>query len=178
MDSRARNGDPVGKKLWTPSGPKCCKLCGVSFTPSGSRSTHCAACNPRRKRVGRAPWTSVIKRVCPLCGQEFQLGHARQIYCKACIPNKKSWTRWTSHRMTETEFVSRLASQHGRCAVCGDPLPAEAALVDHDHSCCSGQKTCGKCVRGLVCSACNLGLGNLENLAWSVPALAYLKSYA
>ena len=31
--------------------------------------------------------------------------------------------------------------------------------VDHDHSCCPGSKTCGKCLRGLACQKCNQGIG-------------------
>lgn len=44
--------------------------------------------------------------------------------------------------------------------------------VDHDHSCCAGRKTCGKCIRGVLCSNCNHAEGQLK----SNPELA-LKLY-
>lgn len=56
--------------------------------------------------------------------------------------------------------------------------------VDHDHSCCAESKhSCGKCVRGLLCSDCNFLIGWLDkvpldrskvisNIAW------YYEDYA
>lgn len=34
--------------------------------------------------------------------------------------------------------------------------------VDHDRKCCPGTKSCGKCIRGLLCTDCNTALGKLE----------------
>ncbi|WP_435613304.1 endonuclease domain-containing protein [Streptomyces sp. bgisy159] len=58
-----------------------------------------------------------------------------------------------------------LAEQGGVCAVCGhlDPAGRELA-VDHDHSCCpDAAKSCGNCVRGLLCWPCNVGIGHLRD---------------
>ena len=35
--------------------------------------------------------------------------------------------------------------------------------VDHDHKCCPGQRSCGNCVRGLVCAQCNRGIGTFKD---------------
>lgn len=50
------------------------------------------------------------------------------------------------------------------CAICGKI--AERPHLDHDHSCCPAgtSPTCGKCVRGVLCSYCNVSIGGLESL--------------
>jgi len=67
-------------------------------------------------------------------------------------------------------YKTQLESQHGRCALCEQPMfrPNQ----DHDHSCCAPitnkgrqvTKACGKCLRGLLCSPCNNRLGWVEEL--------------
>jgi hypothetical protein len=64
-----------------------------------------------------------------------------------------------NHRysMTDGEWDSLFIAQCGCCYLCGDPLPEDPAFVatDHDHSCCPGSRSCGRCVRGLACVPCN-----------------------
>jgi hypothetical protein len=116
--------------------------------------------------------------------------------------------QWLFHNFKRTPewYEETLASQGGHCALC-DSIPASDRRfqVDHDHNCCptdkTHRKTCGKCVRGLLCEACNTELGSLERLmtefplerrdqaeiylrnsvikdSWTYRALKYLKKHA
>jgi Autographiviridae endonuclease VII len=59
--------------------------------------------------------------------------------------------------MTLEEFNLLLAEQNGVCAICGLPETGKFSRlsVDHDHS--------DNSIRGLLCSACNSGIGRLKD---------------
>jgi hypothetical protein len=65
--------------------------------------------------------------------------------------------------ITPEQYDQILADQGGVCAICKQPPTNRRLYVDHDHMCCPGKKSCGKCLRGLLCAACNAKLGWLEN---------------
>lgn len=58
-------------------------------------------------------------------------------------------------------YDEMLASQSGRCAICGGRNADGSWLsVDHDHACCPQKgASCGQCIRGLLCGECNLMIG-------------------
>ncbi len=74
------------------------------------------------------------------------------------------------YKLTVAQWEELLRSQNGVCALCGEPeakihhRSGEVArlAVDHDHGCCPGSRTCGRCVRGLLCYDCNLVIGKAE----------------
>lgn len=77
------------------------------------------------------------------------------------------------------EYYERILQlQDGLCAICGTDRPGGKSEwhVDHDHSCCPGKRSCGKCVRGLLCLQCNHLLGNAkDDVSILMAAAHYLK---
>ena len=62
------------------------------------------------------------------------------------------------------QFFRLFVRQDGNCAICDLPFtPNNTPRVDHDHKCCPGERSCGKCVRGLLCFTCNNGIGSLKD---------------
>ena len=71
----------------------------------------------------------------------------------------------TRFHITVEDYLTILDAQGGGCAICGATYFGDKRLkrfhVDHDHSCCpEAGRSCGKCVRGLLCHGCNTALGN------------------
>lgn len=89
-----------------------------------------------------------------------------------------AWSRIKHlYGITQERYEEMLAAQGGCCAICktDDPSPHTRFSVDHDHSCCPGERSCGACVRGLLCLRCNNNLGWLEKLGSQVTS--YLEAY-
>jgi hypothetical protein len=80
---------------------------------------------------------------------------------KETHPEKQSeWHLKSKYKIGLRVWQELLDLQDGKCAICGTTKPdGKGWTVDHDHSCCPGKGSCGKCIRGILCASCNLMLG-------------------
>lgn len=99
----------------------------------------------------------------------------------------RNWHLKRRYGITPEMYAAMLSAQDGQCALCEATTSERRRkgtsvrlVVDHDHKCCpGGMRTCGRCVRGLLCDRCNSMLERLEQVApdWPIRALAYLEKY-
>ncbi len=79
--------------------------------------------------------------------------------------DKERWAkkrRFSKYGLTPETYQELLTLQGDVCAICGI-APTHTYRVDHDHSCCDRDGSCGNCVRGLLCMRCNAGIGALDD---------------
>lgn len=96
-----------------------------------------------------------------------------------CTKCERSQALKRKFGITLEQYEELLEAQAGGCAVCGKTQQENRRrlAVDHDHSCCPGQITCGRCIRGLLCSSCNLHFGAIGDSLTHIEAMAaYLRS--
>lgn len=110
------------------------------------------------------------QKFCEQCGvlrtRDIQRNHNAKRVASARLRN---------YGLTPETYQSMLDAQSGRCAACGTSEPGGMYKnwhIDHDHACCPGRGSCGKCVRGLLCNNCNLAAGYLADDPARATALA------
>lgn len=88
--------------------------------------------------------------------------------------------RLKSHGLSEERWNEIFEGQDRACAVCKNSYPDSKRVwhIDHDHSCCDKPKSCGKCVRGILCGNCNSMLGHEKDSIFRLNnAVSYLRSF-
>lgn len=104
-----------------------------------------------------------------------------EIYVARAISVRRHTTaalqkRAKNYGLSYEQYMKLLELQNYACAICKDTPEAKVLNIDHDHSCCNSGSSCGKCVRGLLCSRCNFGLGafkdSISNLEKAVQYLS------
>lgn len=111
-----------------------------------------------RKKMGN-------KINCRRCLEYFEPKEGRgrkKSYCDPCYDFIGHTHNIKRFGITVQQYIEMENLQNGKCKICN--LKGNKRLsVDHDHSCCSGAKSCGKCIRGLVCFRCNTTLGMVKD---------------
>ena len=138
------------------------------------------------KTEEQAPAILEPVKKCSRCEQVKSVGdfywknkdrNMRYGYCKPCAYTKRprrkkenpeppaqryrrSWLK-RRYNMTPAQYDDLLAAQGGGCAICKTKVSGGIGRfhIDHDHACCPEKmRSCGKCIRGLLCSYCNMHL--------------------
>lgn len=137
------------------------ELFGWRKDKSKGRRASCLACeDPNGTRRCRT-----CKDIKPKTEFHRSTKQRLQSDCKKCQKlAMRKWRLATHYGMTVEDYDRMLELQGGVCALCSSPPAEDDVLrVDHDHHCCPGEKTCGRCVRGLLCDRCNRGLGYFKD---------------
>jgi hypothetical protein len=100
----------------------------------------------RDKITGSEPWHGT------------ESGYNRGCRCEPCRAAHSLRGRIKRYGISEERVLSLL--ERMVCKVCRTVDPGKFGwVIDHDHKCCPGRKSCGKCVRELICGSCNHMLG-------------------
>jgi len=118
----------------------------------------CEYCNsePRMQR----------RKKCYTCySTDLKKSEKYQEYLKSNHDAHKKYMMKKYYGITQEQFNKMLEDQDNKCAIClVDQSQLERRMnIDHDHNCCPGKETCGKCIRGLLCGPCNLSLGAFKD---------------
>jgi hypothetical protein len=77
------------------------------------------------------------------------------------------------YKLTASEHVALLEKQNYKCPVSGLSVDIFSP-IDHDHACCVGPRSCGKCIRGIIHSSVNWALGAFVKPEWLLKAYDYV----
>lgn len=138
-----------------------------------------------------------LTKCCPSCkelkdesqfNKQTRASDGLQTYCRDCQReyNKTPKARTVRsvnklryrYALTIEQYEELLRLQSNFCRICGqEPLNGKRLDVDHDHKCCAGEKSCGKCVRSLLCRRCNTVIGQVgEDVDLLMNMIKYLES--
>lgn len=160
--------------------PSTCPVCEREFNATNGRQVYCSvACRAASKYRTIGPRYG---HPCPECGLAIPKpagkGHPRKYCRRACTlaANARQFRGRSRsyilarYGITEDDYDRMVARQGSRCAICGTDDPATRGgnwHVDHCHS--------TNVVRGLLCTRCNIGLGQfMDDPARLIAALRYL----
>lgn len=124
----------------------------------------CSRCDAAPRMHRRSAW---CRRCASAYERDRRRANADEINRRQRADRLADPIRYQSYRLkrfglTIEQFEGLFGQQGGRCAICN--VGGETLHIDHDHACCPGvNRSCGGCVRGLLCMSCNNGLGRFRD---------------
>lgn len=135
---------------------------------------------PNRKNGEVALRDSAGRKQCIACllwlSTAFFSAHGKtvdklQVRCLSCV---NAGRVLILYGLDKHDIANRMLEQAHACAICKVDISGRY-VIDHNHNCCPQLKTCGKCIRGLLCGGCNLGLGAFkDNPNYMLSAIKYI----
>src|SRR5438270_3801968 len=130
-------------------------------------------------------------KICSVCGEHKSTDQfwSKKSMCIPCAKAKDKVDRDADpakqrerklryyYNISPAQYDIMWQAQAGKCAICGR-MEEECGqfAIDHLHSCCSGKRSCGKCLRKLLCSNCNTAIGLMgEDIDRFYQAIEYLQ---
>jgi hypothetical protein len=152
-------------------------------------SLQCKTCRNERMRERRpasgigAGGLNKAKTHCPRnhehTEEDTYVGPKGKRTCRACALANGQTQRIKAHGITVEVFLEILEAQDGKCRICAVELNSRSGqCIDHDHSHCPGNFSCGECIRGILCKGCNtlLGFAN-DDVARLQASIDYLEQW-
>lgn len=156
-DMRRRRGADLEKPFRSAPNsqrPKCSAPNCASLADCAKNGAVCAAHRIMHARTGQYFKTlrgANLQRTCIITGCDKP--------AKSRLACNSHTTRCTMYSLSVLQLDAML--NIGRCALCNQEC--SNLQIDHDHSCCPGERSCGNCIRGALCPPCNLGLGSFRD---------------
>jgi hypothetical protein len=116
-----------------------------------------------------------LRRCSKCCKRKFIEEMYSAQRCKQCkVESIRAWRRrnkerridhnlWAKYHLRPDDLSRMIRAQGRRCLLCSTHIALRRMAIDHDHQCCPGRTSCGKCVRGLLCRRCTVLVGYLES---------------
>lgn len=134
VSPRGRTAKGTSTQAKSTGSTKPCKDCGSTTRRVSAPGPRCATCHrARRTQASSARRLTYVAK-------QYNL-----------TPEQYEDLRKDLRRNARGQYICPLCDRN------------QARCVDHDHKCCAGKVSCGKCVRGLICSPCNKFLGHLRD---------------
>jgi hypothetical protein len=155
-----------------------CQYCKNTYPrKTGGGSKFCSAC-ATTAYARNQPKPKYTPAICIRCATEYRARTAgRWQLCPACTQHpvfKRMVGSLAAHKAPDMVVLAVMEWPYCANEQCGQwllerivrsrhtgsPRLAYNWAIDHDHDCCPGEHSCGRCIRGILCVRCNQTLAH------------------